>query len=63
MTESSTPPLRWNPPLVEARCSNCPALLFKGVMVGEIKCRNCGHINSYNRLQPTLKTTYNADET
>ena len=32
------------PDLREVRCPRCRALLFKGVLIGEVKCRVCGLI-------------------
>lgn len=32
--------------LKEVRCAACKKLLFKGTMIGEIKCK-CGHMNRW----------------
>lgn len=33
--------------LKEVRCGKCQKLLFRGTLIGEIKCRGCGHMNRW----------------
>jgi hypothetical protein len=35
---------------MESRCTQCRSLLFKGVLVGEIKCRKCGCLHTFASL-------------
>jgi uncharacterized protein (DUF983 family) len=36
-------------PMPEVRCPQCRRLLFKGILLGEIRCERCGALVKFQR--------------
>lgn len=39
---------RVSAPTKEYRCPSCKALLFRGLLVGDIKCYKCGYLTRFD---------------